>query len=198
MQRVVAQLGVARGDRARAGGGVRGDERRAPAPERPTRCCGTSSVGSRWSVGRVRAAVVDRQPEEQVLGIGLGVLDEDVEVAVVVEDAGVEQLVLRSPRATARVAGAHEIVVGERRLRVLVELLHVRVGRRRVEVEVVLLDVLAVVALAVGQPEQPLLEDRVAAVPERQREAEPLLVVARSRRCRPRPTGRRGSAPGRG
>ena len=47
----------------------------------------------------------------------------------------------------------------------------------RVEVEVVLLDVLAVVALAVGQAEEPLLEDRILAVPQRQREAEPLLVV---------------------
>ena len=50
-------------------------------------------------------------------------------------------------------------------------------GRRAVEVEVVLLDVLAVVALAVGQPEQAFLEDRVLAVPQGQREAEPLLVV---------------------
>ena len=66
---------------------------------------------------------------------------------------------------------------GIRRLRVLVEVLQVGVGRRRVEVEVVLLDVLAVVALAVGQAEQPLLEDRIAAVPEREREAEALAVV---------------------
>ena len=49
--------------------------------------------------------------------------------------------------------------------------------RRRVEVEVVLLDVLAVVAFAVGQAEQPLLEDRVLAVPQRDGEAELLLVV---------------------
>ena len=49
--------------------------------------------------------------------------------------------------------------------------------RRAVEVEVVLLHVLAVIALAVGQAEQALLEDRVLAVPEREREAEPLLVV---------------------
>ena len=49
--------------------------------------------------------------------------------------------------------------------------------RRAVEVEVVFLDVLAVIALAVGQAEQALLEDRVLAVPEGQREAEPLLVV---------------------
>ena len=69
---------------------------------------------------------------------------------------------------------------------------------RAVDVEVVLLHVLAVVALAVGEPEQPLLQDRVALVPQRQREAQPLLVVARCPPARPRPTGRRASAPGRG
>ena len=50
-------------------------------------------------------------------------------------------------------------------------------GRRAVEVEVVLLDVLPVVALAVGQAEQAFLEDRVLAVPQGQRKAEPLMVV---------------------
>jgi len=51
------------------------------------------------------------------------------------------------------------------------------VGRRRVEVEVVLLDVLSVVALAVGQAEEALLEDGILAVPEGQGEAEDLTVV---------------------
>src|SRR5207249_6973177 len=74
----------------------------------------------------------------------------------------------------------HQIAVRERGLRVLVEVLHVRVRRRRVEVEVVLLDVLAVVALAAGQPEQALLEDRVAPVPQRQREAQPAVIVGDS------------------
>ena len=50
-------------------------------------------------------------------------------------------------------------------------------GRRAVEVEVVLLDVLAVIALAVGQAEEAFLEDRIFAVPQGQGEAEPLLVV---------------------
>src|SRR5690348_15277920 len=50
-------------------------------------------------------------------------------------------------------------------------------GRGRVEVEVVFLDVLAVIAFAVGESEQPLLEDRIVAVPQGQREAEPLLLV---------------------
>src|SRR5262249_7189068 len=46
------------------------------------------------------------------------------------------------------------------------------------QVVVDLLDVLTVVALAVGQAEQALLQDRVVAVPQCQRQAEALLVVA--------------------
>src|SRR3989442_5921292 len=49
--------------------------------------------------------------------------------------------------------------------------------RRAVEVEVVLLDVLPVIALDVGEAEQSLRDDRILAVPQGQREAEKLLVV---------------------
>ena len=56
--------------------------------------------------------------------------------------------------------------------------LQVRVARGRVEVVVDLLDVLAVVALRPGQPEEPLLEDGIGAVPQRQGEAQPAAVVA--------------------
>jgi hypothetical protein len=52
--------------------------------------------------------------------------------------------------------------------------------RRAVEVVVELLDVLAVIALGIGQPEQPLFEDRVAAVPQRQTQAQQQLVVAKA------------------
>ena len=127
-------------------------------------------------LGRLRAAVVDGDLDQDVFGRLLGVLDEDVEVAILVEHAGVEQFILELVAAPAA-AGLDEIGVGKGRLRILVEVLHVRMGRRAVEVEVVLLDVLAVVALAVGQAEQAFLEDRVLAVPEGQGEAEPLLVV---------------------
>ncbi len=50
-------------------------------------------------------------------------------------------------------------------------------GRRRVEVEVVFLDILPVIAFAVGQPEEAFLEDRVPAVPQGQGKAQPLFVV---------------------
>ncbi len=50
-------------------------------------------------------------------------------------------------------------------------------GRGAVEVEVILLDVLPVVAFAVGQTEQALFDDGVLPIPESEGEAEPLLVV---------------------
>ena len=126
---------------------------------------------------RVRPAVVHGNAHEDIVGGSLRILDEHVEVAVGVEYARVEQLVFRFA-AAARAVLLHQVRVRESRLRVLVQELHVGMGRRAVEVEVVLLDVLAVVALAVGETEQPLLQDRVAPVPEREREAQPLLVVA--------------------
>ena len=135
------------------------------------------TCGSTWIAAVFGAAVVDRHPHQHVVRPGLGVLDEDVEVAVVVEDAGVEQLVLRLVLAAAPVL-LDQPRVGKRALRVLVEHLQVGVRRRGVEVVVELLDVLAVVALAVGQAEEALLEDRVLAVPQGQRQAEALLVVA--------------------
>src|SRR5207244_9102798 len=46
-----------------------------------------------------------------------------------------------------------------------------------VEVEVVLLDVLPVIAFGPGESEQPLLEDGVSLVPQRQAEAQALMVV---------------------
>jgi hypothetical protein len=54
------------------------------------------------------------------------------------------------------------------------------VGRGAVEVEVVLLDVLAVVALAVGEPEEVLFEDGILAVPQGQREAQALFVIGQA------------------
>ena len=126
---------------------------------------------------RVAAAVGERDPDVDVVGRALGVLDVDVDVAVVVEDAGVEQLVLQLEPASGTVRG-DEIGVRELAQRVAVAVLQVRARRRGVEVEVVLLHVLAVVALGVRQAEHPLLQDRVDPVPQRDREAQALVVVA--------------------
>ena len=86
----------------------------------------------------------------------------------------------RTPRATGSRFVSTRSRYGNSRCGILVQILHVGVRRRAVDVEVVLLDVLAVVALAVGEPEQPLFQDRVPLVPERERKAQPLLVVGDS------------------
>ena len=115
--------------------------------------------------------------DEHVFRAVLRVFHEHVEVAVIVEYAGIEQFVLELfPRPSP--VGLDQVPVGILALRVLVEVLHVRVRRRAVEVEVVLLDVLAVIRFVVGEPEHALLQDRVALVPQRQRKAQTLLVVA--------------------
>ena len=79
--------------------------------------------------------------------------------------------------ATAAAAGCDEVAVRVGRLGILVEVLHVRMGGRAVEVEVILLHILTVVALAVGEAEEPFLENRILAVPESQRKAEALFVI---------------------
>jgi hypothetical protein len=124
----------------------------------------------------IRAPVVRGDAYEQLLDAFLRELHVDVEVAVVVEDAGVDQLVLGLRPASPR-AGLDQVRIGEGRLRIAVQIPHPRVRGSAVEVVVVLLDVLAVIAFGVRQAEQSLLEDRVLPVPERQREAEELGVV---------------------
>ena len=124
-----------------------------------------------------RSGVADRDPDEDVLRVGFRVVGRDLPIPVAIEDPGVEKLVLG---VMPRPAGVRldELRVGKLRLRVHVAPAHPRVSRRRVEVEPVLLDVLAMVSLLAGEAEQPLLEDGVLAVPECEGEAEPLPVVA--------------------
>src|SRR5262249_22421228 len=83
--------------------------------------------------------------------------------------------------ATANPIRLDEIAVRKGRLRIFVDHPLIAVRRRVVDVEVVLLHVLAVVALTIRQAEIALLEDRVVLVPQSEREAQPLAVVAQAR-----------------
>ncbi|HEX5293926.1 MAG TPA: hypothetical protein VFX25_34050 [Streptosporangiaceae bacterium] len=114
---------------------------------------------------------------EDVFGAGLGVLHLDVEVPAVIEDTRIDELVLEFMPGPGPVL-RHQLVVGELGLRVLVEVALVAVRRQVIDVEVVLLDVLTVIAFGIGQAEQALLQDRVPLVPQRESQAQPLLVVA--------------------
>src|SRR5262249_41617405 len=63
-------------------------------------------------------------------------------------------------------------------LRILVKRLHIRVRRGAVQVEVILLYILAMDALIAGESEWSLLENRILPVPERKCKAEVLPFVA--------------------
>ena len=145
--------------------------RRSPSP-------GVPVPGRGQDVQRVgvRAGVRDADDHQQVERIGLRVVDLHDPVAVVVEHARVEQLELGVVLAPASVL-LDELTVRERSLRVVVAPAVPGVAGQRVEVPPVLLGVLAVIALVAGEAEDPLLEDRVAPVPERESQTEALLHV---------------------
>ena len=128
----------------------------------------------------VRPGVGHADRHEQVERRGLGVVDVDHPVAVAVEHPGVQQLELRVEPPAAGVL-LDQPLVGERGARVVVAPPVPGVAGHRVEEPPVLLGVLAVVALVAGQAEDALLEDRVAAVPQGEPDAQPLLDVAEAR-----------------
>src|SRR5262249_29799343 len=74
-----------------------------------------------------------------------------------------------------------ELDVGKWSLWVLVEPFQVRMRRCGVEVVVELLHVLAVIALAGHEAEEPLLQNRVALVPQRDGEDEHLIPITDGR-----------------
>ena len=133
----------------------------------------------RWQQVKRRglgASIRGFDADQDIVGSGFGVFDEDIEVAVFIEDPGVDELEFEVALAAAAIlfgkAGVRKFP-----LRILEEEFHVRVSRRRVEIKIIFLDVLAVVAFVAGEPEQPFLENRVLAVPEREREANILMPV---------------------
>ena len=131
---------------------------------------------------RVCGATIERfDPHADVFRPGLGIFDEHIEVAIIVEHTRVQQLELRHLATGPRAVLLDQSAIRKLRLRILVQILHVRVRRRRVEIVVELLHVLAVVSFLTGEAEQALLEDRIALVPERHREAEMLAPVGDSR-----------------
>ena len=84
---------------------------------------------------------------------------------MVIEDAGLEQLIL-GPGAAAPAVLLDQLMIRKLLLRVLVQHLHVAVCGSVIEVEVVLLYILTMIAFARRQAEHPLFQNGVSAIPE--------------------------------
>src|SRR5688500_15801036 len=127
----------------------------------------------------VWAAIVGGDLDQNVLGRFLRVFDEHIKVPVLIKYPGVNQFILELVAAAGAI-GFEQLSVGKGGLRIFVEILHVGVSGRAIEVEVIFLHVFAVIALAVGQPEEAFFYDRIFSIPERECEAEPLPIIGDS------------------
>ena len=141
------------------------DTNRVPPVRRETRLGGAGLPGPDVASPKLRyeaqrrgigASVMHRQLHQDVVDAALGVFDLDVEITLLVEDPGIDQLELGILRRAAPVF-LDQGVVGERALRIFIKHPHVGMRGRAVEIVIELLDVFAVIAFLVGQPEQPLL-----------------------------------------
>ena len=129
--------------------------------------------------GGFRPAVDGLDANANIFRPGLGIFDEDIEVAVLIEDSGVQQFVLRRAHLPpAAPVFLQQFLIGKLALRILVQHLHVAVGGRVVEIEPVFLGVLTVVALVARKPEHALFEDGIASVPQGQGEDQELVTIA--------------------
>ena len=132
--------------------------------------------GQHGDIGCFVIAVMDIDPDEDVAGVLFRVADGDVEVFLFIEDAGVEDLVFRLlTRAFAVLL--QQLFIGEFLLRVFVQVFHVVVSGRIVQIVVEFLDVLAVISFGITKPEKTFFQHLVFPVPERYREAQVLKEI---------------------
>jgi len=101
--------------------------------------------------GCFRSPIADADFNQDVLGIGFGVFDEDIEITVFVENSGIEQFIFQFVPAAIAVGG-DQVLIGVSRLRILIEVLHVGVRGRAIQVKVIFLHVFAVIALLLLSP----------------------------------------------
>jgi hypothetical protein len=104
------------------------------------------------AVCRVWAAVNHGDLDQDVLLVRLGIFNKHIEVAVLLENPGIQKFIFEVEKAAPGVL-IYQIPIRKLGLGVFVEHFHIAVGRGAVEVEVIFLDILPVVSLGTGKPE---------------------------------------------
>src|SRR4051812_36945513 len=105
---------------------------------------------------RLGTPVVHGDLDQQFFGICLGVFDENIEIPIVIEYTSIQQLILEVVPGTLAIR-FHEITIWKLPLGILVQILHIGMGRRAVQIEVVLLHVFAMIAFAIRETEETFL-----------------------------------------
>src|SRR5262245_54854443 len=100
----------------------------------------TPDGGQQVQTGALGPTGGDGEAYQDVIWICFGILDKNIKIAVFVENTRVYQLVLELLPRPAPVC-FQQIAIRERLLGVLIEVLHVRVCRCGVEVEIIFFDI---------------------------------------------------------
>ncbi len=109
----LAEFGVRRGHDHAGRGAIRLPEQRPVAARPPGPQVAEPERRQDVEFGRVGPAIVGRELDEDVLRRFLGILDEHVEVAVLVEDTGIEQLILELAPPAALLPHLHPLLRAE-------------------------------------------------------------------------------------
>jgi len=102
-----------------------------------------------------------------------------IKITVILEYTRVQQFVFELIVGASPI-GCYQVSVGIFSLWIFVEPFHVGMRGRRIEIEVVLFDILAVVSLAVSEPKEPLFNNWISAVPQSERKTELLFIVRKT------------------
>ena len=102
-----------------------------------------------WSLIR------DRNANQRFVWILLRILNQHIKISILMQDAGVEELVFMRTSSASRIFVA-KVVVRKSSLRIFIKCFGVRVSGRCVKVVVKLFDVFTVIAFGVGEAEEPL------------------------------------------
>lgn len=134
-------------------------------------------VGSSVSSACSGTTIYHLDTDAEIFRRSLGILHKDVEVAVLVERTAVGQFKLWILTPSTAIL-LDQLSIGKFSLRILVQILHVGMGRGRIEVEVTLLRIFAVITFIAGKPKDSFLQYRVAPVPQSHGEADQLMTIA--------------------
>ena len=137
-------------------------------------------------------AVGDSDADENVVGRPLGILALHIEITFLLKNSRVRQFKLGAGTPPPTVL-AQKFRIGKRLLGIFVKRPHVAVGRRRIQIVIQLLDVLAVIAFVSVESVETFLQDGIVAVPQSKRKTQPRLPIGDAQQTvfppaiRPRP-----------
>ena len=144
----------------------------APAP-----CVAKPDSGQHGQRSRIRAAIRNSDANQNVVFTGLGVLRGDIEITPILKRVGIGNFKLAvQPATLARFL--QQLLIRKRSLRILIQRLHIGMCGRGIQVVIQLFYIFPMVPFRPGQPEEPLLQNRVLPIPKRQRKAQPPFAIA--------------------